>query len=119
MGTQVDLSVFTEFNLIGSALILTLFAILGKLMGCGLGALNLGWREAWVVGTGMVPRGEVGMIVASIGLSMGVISSDLYSIVIFMVIITTLLTPPVLSRMISKGFVKKEEKKIEETPVSL
>jgi Kef-type K+ transport system membrane component KefB len=118
MGTQVDLSVFTEFNLIGSALILTLFAILGKLGGCGLGALNLGWREAWVVGTGMVPRGEVGMIVASIGLSMGVISSDLYSIVIFMVIITTLLTPPVLSKMISKGFVKKEEKKIEETPVS-
>jgi Kef-type K+ transport system membrane component KefB len=72
------------------------------------------------VGVGMVPRGEVGMIVASIGLGMGVISSDLYAIVIFMVIVTTLLTPPVLAKMISKGFVKKkEEEEVEEIPVDL
>jgi Kef-type K+ transport system membrane component KefB len=120
MGTQVDLSVFTELNLIGAALILTVFAILGKLIGCGLGAFGLGWKEASVVGVGMVPRGEVGMIVASIGLGMGVISTDLYSIVIFMVIATTLLTPPLLAKMISKKFVrKKEEEKIEEIPVDL
>jgi len=109
MGTQVDCSVFTKIDLIQSAVILTIFAILGKLIGCGLGGITLGLREASVVGVGMVPRGEVGMIVASIGLSMGVISSDLYSIVIFMVIITTLSTPPVLSKMISKEFVKKKE----------
>jgi Kef-type K+ transport system membrane component KefB len=124
MGTQVDLSVFTKPNLIGAALILTLFAIVGKLIGCGLGAIGLGWREASVVGVGMVPRGEVGMIVASIALGMGVISTDLYSIVIFMVIATTLLTPPLLARMISKGFVsKKEEEKagerIEDLPEDL
>jgi len=109
MGTQVDCSVFTKIDLIQSAVILTIFAILGKLIGCGLGGITLGLKEASVVGVGMVPRGEVGMIVASIGLSMGVISSDLYSIVIFMVIITTLSTPPVLSKMISKEFVKKRE----------
>ncbi|MGB7062592.1 MAG: cation:proton antiporter [Candidatus Zixiibacteriota bacterium] len=124
MGTQVDLSVFTKFNLVGAALILTLFAILGKLIGCGLGAWGLGWKEASVVGVGMVPRGEVGMIVASIGLGMGVISTDLYSIVIFMVIATTLLTPPVLATMISRKFVKpKEEERMEkrtdELPVDL
>jgi len=120
MGTQVDMSVFTKFNLVGAALILTIFAILGKLIGCGVGAYGLGWKEASVVGVGMVPRGEVGMIVASIGLGMGVISSDLYSIVIFMVIVTTLLTPPVLAKMISRGFVKKkEEEKPEEIPVDL
>ncbi len=124
MGTQVDLSVFTKFNLVGAALILTLFAILGKLIGCGLGALSLGWKEASVVGVGMVPRGEVGMIVASIGLGMGVISTDLYSIVIFMVIATTILTPPVLAAMVSRKFVKpKEEKRVEkridELPVDL
>ena len=72
----------------------------------------------------MVPRGEVGMIVASIGLGMGIISTDLYSIVIFMVIATTLLTPPVLAKMISKGFVKKEEERkveqrVEDLPVDL
>jgi len=120
MGLQVDLSVFTKFNLIGAALILTAFAIVGKLVGCGIGALSLGWKEAAVVGVGMVPRGEVGMIVASLGLGMGAISSDLYSIVIFMVVATTILTPPILARMVSKGFVKKnEEERFEELPVDL
>jgi Kef-type K+ transport system membrane component KefB len=120
MGTQVDLSVFTKFNLIGAALILTGFAIVGKLVGCGIGALGLGWKEAAVVGVGMVPRGEVGMIVASLGLGMGAISSDLYSIVIFMVVATTILTPPILARMVSKGFVKKnEEERFEELPIDL
>jgi Kef-type K+ transport system membrane component KefB len=99
---------------------LTVFAVLGKLIGCGLGGITLGLKEASVVGVGMVPRGEVGMIVASIGLRMGLISSDLYSIVIFMVIVTTLLTPPVLAKMISKGFVKKkEEEEVEEMAVDL
>ena len=102
MGMQVDLSVFTHWNIIGAALILTLFAILGKLLGCGLGALPLGWRSASLVGVGMVPRGEVGMIIASLGLSMGAISSDLYSVVMFMVVATTLLAPLILRRMITK-----------------
>ena len=103
MGMQVDLSVFTHLNIIGAAFILTLFAILGKLLGCGLGALPLGWRSATLVGVGMVPRGEVGMIIASLGLSMGAISGDLYSVVIFMVVATTLLAPLVLRRMIIKS----------------
>ena len=124
MGTQVDLTVFTKLNLVGAALILTLFAILGKLLGCGLGGLGLGWKEASVVGVGMVPRGEVGMIVASVGLGMGVISTDLYSIVVFMVIATTLLTPPVLAGLISRKFVgPKDEERVErrtdEPPVDL
>jgi Kef-type K+ transport system membrane component KefB len=128
MGTQVDLSVFGKINLIQAAIVLTIFAILGKLIGCGLGGLNLGLKEAALVGVGMVPRGEVGMIVASIGLTMGAISSDLYSIVIFMVIVTTLLTPPVLAKMISKGLLRKKgenpaegggEERVEEIPVDL
>jgi Kef-type K+ transport system membrane component KefB len=119
MGTQVDLSVFTKFNLIGSALILTAFAILGKLIGCGLGAFRLGWKEASLIGVGMVPRGEVGMIVASLGLGMGAISSNLYSIVIFMVVVTTLLTPPVLAQMISSRRQKKKEEELEDLPVDL
>jgi Kef-type K+ transport system membrane component KefB len=119
MGTQVDLSVFTRFNLIGAALILTVFAIVGKLVGCGIGAIGLGLKEALLVGVGMVPRGEVGMIVASIGLGMGVISSDLYSIVIFMVVVTTLLTPPVLAQIIHKQLLKKKQEEAEELPVDL
>lgn len=107
LGTWIDLSIFTQPSLLWAALIITLFAILGKLLGCGLGALNLGGKEALVVGFGMVPRGEVGMIIASIGLSMKVITSDLYTVIIFMVMATTLLTPPILRKLITK---KPEEK---------
>jgi Kef-type K+ transport system membrane component KefB len=111
LGTRVDLSIFSHPFLLWSALIITLFAVLGKLLGCGIGALNLGGREALVVGFGMVPRGEVGMIIASIGLSMGAITSDLYTVIIFMVIATTLMTPPVLRKLVrisEKGDEKRE-----------
>ena len=119
MGKQVDLSIFTHPSVIGAALILTLFAVLGKLLGCGLGAITLGWKQASLVGVGMVPRGEVGLIIASIGLSLGVIGNDLYSVVVFMVIATTLLTPPVLRSIIYrtpelKGVGEEIEEKTEE-----
>lgn len=102
MGKQVDLTIFAHPSIIGAALILTIFAILGKLLGCGLGAVGLGWKQASLVGVGMVPRGEVGLIIASIGLSLGVVGQDIYSVVVFMVIATTLLTPPFLRSMILK-----------------
>lgn len=114
MGKQVDLSIFTHPSIIGAALILTIFAILGKLIGCGVGAINLGWKQASLVGVGMVPRGEVGLIIASLGLSLGTITGDLYSIVVFMVIATTLLTPPVLRSLVFKiPEIKETEKEIE------
>ena len=96
LGSWVDLSIFAKPALLWAALIITVFAILGKLIGCGLGALNLGKKDALMVGFGMVPRGEVGMIIASIGLSMKAISADLYTVIIFMVMATTLITPPIL-----------------------
>lgn len=102
LGSWIDLSIFSQPTLLWAALIITLFAILGKFLGCGLGALNLGKKEALVVGFGMVPRGEVGMIIASIGLNMKAITSDLYTVIIFMVMATTLLTPPILRRLIFK-----------------
>ena len=106
LGSWVDLSIFAKPALLWAALIITVFAILGKLIGCGLGALNLGKKDAVVVGFGMVPRGEVGMIIASIGMSMKDITSDLYTVIIFMVMATTLITPPIL-RGLTKN-VKRE-----------
>lgn len=96
LGSWVNLSIFAKPALLWAALIITVFAILGKLLGCGLGALSLGKKDALVVGFGMVPRGEVGMIIASIGMSMKAITSDLYTMIIFMVMATTLITPPIL-----------------------
>ena len=71
-------------------------AILTKLIGCGLGALSLGWQDVLKIGLGMVPRGEVGMVVAQIGLTLSVISTEVYAVVVFMAVATTLVTPLLL-----------------------
>ena len=78
--------------------LLLLIAVVGKIAGCGLGALLSGFtrRESLVVGVGMIPRGEVGLITASLGLASGLVSHDLYAQVVVLVLITTLLTPPLL-----------------------
>lgn len=102
MGMQLDLRVFGERNLIYVALGVTLLAILGKLVGCGLGAYRLGWRQAFQVGVGMTPRGEVGIIVALIGLSLRTISPAMYAVVIFMTMATTLVAPPALKWMFAR-----------------
>jgi Kef-type K+ transport system membrane component KefB len=74
-------------------------AVVGKLLGCGGAAWGMGPRSALIVGVGMVPRGEVGILVASIGLSRGIIGDDLYSVVIAMSVLTTLIVPPVLAAL--------------------
>ncbi|MGH8003821.1 MAG: cation:proton antiporter, partial [Limisphaerales bacterium] len=79
---------------IGIALAITLIAILTKLVGCALPVWKMGFRNSVAVGWGMVPRGEVGAIVALVGLSAGVISEAFYGVVLFMVTATTLIVPP-------------------------
>jgi Kef-type K+ transport system membrane component KefB len=80
------------------AIIITLIAILSKILGSGLGAKLGGYTnlESLQLGIGMVSRGEVGLIVASLALTEGFISSENFSIVVFMVIMATLVTPPML-----------------------
>ncbi|MGB9640307.1 MAG: cation:proton antiporter [Anaerolineales bacterium] len=77
---------------------LVVIAILGKVVGVGLGGLLSGFthREALQLGVGMMSRGEVGLIVASVGLNQGLIDSGAFSSIIGVVIVTTLLTPPLL-----------------------
>jgi len=80
---------------------MTLVAIIGKVVGAGWGALLGGFsqREALQLGVGMMSRGEVGLIVASVGVSAGLIPPDTFSAVVGVVIITTLLTPLLLRRL--------------------
>lgn len=96
IGMQLDLSVFRAPSIITLTLIVTLVAVATKLLGCGLGAFSLGWRRAGQVGMGMVPRGEVGIVVAQIGLGLKVINDALYGVVLFMAVATTLIAPPFL-----------------------
>jgi Kef-type K+ transport system membrane component KefB len=93
IGLKMDLGAFTSPSLVALALVILAAAIVSKLIGCGAGAWALGRVEMLRVGLGMVPRGEVGMIVAQIGLSMGIIERPIYGVVVFMAVATTLVTP--------------------------
>lgn len=100
MGMRVDLSVFGRAEILGFAAVLTFVAILGK-QACAFGVLEKG-VDRLAVGLGMIPRGEVGLIFASIGATMmiageRVITEEIYSAVVVMVALTTLMTPPVLT----------------------
>jgi len=96
LGVQVNVKTFAEPGIISMAAVICILAIIGKLVGCGVGALRLGFKDALRVGVGMVPRGEVGLIVAGVGLGLHTISDAVYSIVVVMSIVTTLVAPPLL-----------------------
>lgn len=100
MGLKVDLRVFTNVGILAFAFLITLAAIIGKQI-CALGVAEKGLNRL-AIGIGMIPRGEVGLIFAGIGatlmlpssgVNMPVINSSLFSAVVIMVVITTLITP--------------------------
>jgi len=106
MGLRMDLRAILDPRIALLSLALTLVAVLGK-QACSLGALG-GGLDALSVGIGMLPRGEVGLIFANIGLTLMVqgeriIDQGLYSAVILMVFITTLVTPPALKWSLARG----------------
>ncbi len=94
MGVQVRLETFLNPTILGVAAGLTVAAIIGKQI-CGLGVWEKGVNRM-TIGIGMIPRGEVGLIFASIGKELKVIDNSTYSAVVIMVIVTTLVTPPLL-----------------------
>ena len=98
-GAGVTLEALFNVNLLLIALAITVIAIIGKLV-AGLAAPKNANRLA--VGFGMVPRGEVGLIFAAIGRSIGVINDEVFSVLVVVVMLTTLITPMVLSRLLKK-----------------
>ncbi len=96
IGLHLDLKALATPSVLLLALVILAAALLTKFVGCGLGALTLGRADAVRVGVGMAPRGEVGMVVAQIGLSLGVIAPHIYGVVVFMAVATTLVAPPLL-----------------------
>jgi Kef-type K+ transport system membrane component KefB len=80
--------------LLGAAVVVA--AVVSKFLACGLAALRMGRVDAVRVGTGMVPRGEVGMVVAQIGLNMKVMAPSIYGVIVAMSVLTTLVAPPLL-----------------------
>ncbi|HMV51042.1 MAG TPA: cation:proton antiporter [Blastocatellia bacterium] len=96
IGMKLKLEALLSREAIWLAVLITLLAVVTKLIGCGLGALSLGFKDATRVGMGMVPRGEVGIVVAQIGLSLAAVTDAVYGVVLVMAVATTLIAPPFL-----------------------
>ncbi len=97
IGLNADLTAILGEGL-GLALVITVVAVVSKILGCGIGGLlgGLTRRESLQLGIGMVSRGEVGLIVATFALAEGAFSETNFAITVFMVIVATLVTPPLL-----------------------
>jgi Kef-type K+ transport system membrane component KefB len=106
MGMRVDLTAFGRVDVLGFAALLTLAAIVGK-QACALGAWR-GGLDRLSIGIGMIPRGEVGLIFANIGLTLtvrgeAIVDTAIYSAIVIMVIVTTMATPPALRWSLARG----------------
>jgi Kef-type K+ transport system membrane component KefB len=102
-GANVKLVELASVEALTTLAVITLLAIVSKLVGCGIGAWSMGARSALIVGVGMVPRGEVGIIIASLGKQAGVISAPLYAIIIAMSLLTSVVAPPALTALFGRG----------------
>jgi Kef-type K+ transport system membrane component KefB len=107
IGLQVDLGQFSSLDIILLAIAITVLAIITKYVGCSIGARKMGRGSANIVGVGMIPRGEVGIIIASIGLTTGALTNNLFSIVVFMSLATTIIAPS----MVTWAFKRKDSAK--------
>ena len=100
IGINADLDAMFQPSVLALATVLTVVAIIGKLVaGFGIGRSP---GDKLLIGIGMIPRGEVGLIFASIGLSKGILDNELYGALLLMVLVTTLITPPLLRFKLAK-----------------
>lgn len=106
VGLQLDLNALGSPKVIVAGLVLTVLAIIGKIIGGLIGANSLGKSKALLVGIGMVPRGEVGLIVASLGVAIGLINKTVYAEVLLMVMLTTIAAPLVMRILAKQGIEK-------------
>jgi Kef-type K+ transport system membrane component KefB len=103
LGVLLDIHVI-NVNLLVFIVVLTVIAAIAKVVGCGAPALlyRYGIRDSTIVGVGMMPRGEVAMIVALIGLSRGWIQQDTYAALVLMALLTTIIPPLILRNWLFK-----------------
>ncbi|HEY3291787.1 MAG TPA: cation:proton antiporter [Anaerolineae bacterium] len=103
IGLQVDAHAIDGGAII-FMLLLTIVAIVGKVAGAGLGAriATTSWADSLRIGVGMISRGEVGLIIAAIGLKDGLIDESIFTSVVMMVLLTTLITPLLLRRLMPR-----------------
>ncbi len=103
IGIDLDLGELADADALLLVLGLTVLAVATKGLGCLAGAWRMRARERAIVVAGMIPRGEVGIIVAGIGAASGVIEEELFAAIVAMSILTTLIVPPVLRRLAAEA----------------
>lgn len=113
MGMLVNLGQMASAKIIVFGMVYVVFAVLGKILGCSVPSffLNFNLRGALRIGVGMIPRGEVALIISGIGLSTGLLKHDSFGIAIMMIFVTTIFTPPILAKMFEseESGVRKEK----------
>ena len=102
IGTHLNVKIFTG-GILMAAIVVSLLAVVSKVIGCGLPLLGEGWLTVLRVGVGMTPRGEVALIVALVGLQSQIVLQSTYAIVVFMTAVTTLIAPPLLRYLFRAG----------------
>jgi Kef-type K+ transport system membrane component KefB len=117
IGARLNARLLTG-NLLSMAIVISLLAIVSKVIGCGLPMLREGWRMVFRVGIGMMPRGEVALIVALVGLESRILSQSAYGIVVLMTVVTTLLAPPLLRYLFRREIERHREENLP-APVQL
>lgn len=117
IGTQLNLSLLRG-DILVAAIVISFLAIVSKLIGCGIPMLRHGWRAVLQVGTGMMPRGEVALIVALVGLQSGIVRQSTYAIVVLMTAVTTILAPPLL-RILFRDEIRQHQEQSVPAPVQL
>ena len=117
VGARLNLGLFTG-KVLMAATVVSLLAIISKIIGCGLPLLGEGWRAVLRVGVGMVPRGEVALIVGLVGLQSKILGESSYAIVVFMTGVTTLIAPPLL-RALFRDDVRKSRTRSAGPPLQL
>jgi Kef-type K+ transport system membrane component KefB len=116
IGMQLKLDTLLSPEVALFAAAVTVLACATKVVGCGAGALSLGTKKALQVGVGMMPRGEVGIVVAQIGLGLAAVSDAAYGVVLVMAVATTLIAPPLLAQLY-KGEAPADEEGVEVSPL--
>lgn len=105
MGMLVNVNEFLDPKVVLAGLFFSALGIIAKIIGCGLPSLflNFNMRGALRIGVGMVPRGEVALIMAGIGIANGILSDSLFGVAVFMTLMTTLIPPPLLTALLKNG----------------
>jgi len=103
VGAQIDPAAFGSLTTIGLLVGITLLAVVAKFAGSFVGAIRTGRKRSALIAWGMVPRGEVEIIVAGLALAAGAINSDLYAVIVGMVVITALIVPPLMGPLVRRA----------------